>query len=166
MYFDDCRNINELRAAYKRLALRNHPDMGGDTKTMQAINAEYDRAFEVLKRAQNAEADIPGSEVRKTTETPEKFRHVVECLLHMDGVEVELCGSWLWISGNTYQHRDELKACGCMFSRSKRRWYWRHAEDGQRWSRGRASMGDIRAKYGSEWLAVDDKERPRMEARA
>ena len=32
-----------VEAAYKALARLHHPDKGGDTKTMQAINAAYDR---------------------------------------------------------------------------------------------------------------------------
>ena len=75
-----------------------------------------------------------------------------DALLRLDSIEVELCGAWLWISGDTYKHREALKACGYLWSRSKQRWYWRHAEDDCRWSRGKASMGEIRSKYGSEWL--------------
>lgn len=157
MYFDNCKDLNELKAAYKRLALEYHPDRGGDTKTMQAINAEYDRVFDRLKRAQNREAERPNSETRKTTETPEKYRNVIERLIRIQDITIELCGSWLWISGNTYEHRAELKSCGCMFSRSKKRWYWRHVEDGSHWSRGKYTMGEIRAKYGSIILETEEK---------
>lgn len=152
MYFDHCQNLNELKAAYKKLALQHHPDMGGDVRIMQAVNAEYDSVFTILKELQNIEAEQPESRTRKTTETPEEFRAIVDALLKIEGIEVELCGAWLWISGDTYENRAALKACGCMWSRSKKRWYWRHGEDDCRWSRGKTSMGDIRAKYGSEWL--------------
>lgn len=152
MYFDHCKDLNELKAAYKSLALKHHPDAGGDVRTMQEINAEYDSVFSRLKDAQNRQAQRPDSKTRTTTETPQEFRAIVEALLRIDGIEVELCGAWLWVSGDTYDHREELKAAGCMFSRSKKRWYWRHEEDGARWSRGKKTMSDIRAKYGSEWL--------------
>lgn len=152
MYFENCANLNELKATYKSLALKHHPDMGGDVRVMQAINAEYDRVFARLKDAQNKKASQPESKTHKTTETPEEFRAVVEALLKMQGLDIELCGSWLWISGDTYPHKEELKAAGCLFSGSKKRWYWRHPEDDCRWSRGKKSMSDIRAKYGSEWI--------------
>lgn len=153
MFFDKCQNLNELKAEYKRLVMLRHPDRpNGDEETMKAINGEYDRTFAVLKELQNLEAEQPESQTRKTTETPEEFRAVVDALLKLGGIEVELCGSWLWISGDTYQNRDALKACGCLFSGSKKRWYWRHAEDDCRWSRGKTSMQEIRHKYGSEWL--------------
>lgn len=50
-YFMNCKNLDELKKAYKAAAMKYHPDMGGDTATMQAINAEYEARFEVLKRS-------------------------------------------------------------------------------------------------------------------
>lgn len=150
MFFDKCGNLNELKAEYKRLVMEHHPDMGGDLETMKRINIEHDERFQELKDAQNREAERGNA--RETTETPEEFRAVVESLLAIDGIEVELCGSWLWIAGDTFSAKDALKACGCRWSSSKKRWYWRHAEEGDRRGRGRSSMAHIRSKYGSEWL--------------
>lgn len=100
MYFEKCQDLNELKATYKRLALQHHPDMGGDVRVMQEINTEYDRVFLLLKAKQNTMAnDDETGRTRKTTETPEEFRAVVEALLRLEGIEVELCGAWLWISG-------------------------------------------------------------------
>lgn len=30
-YFVNCKNLDELKKAYKAAAMQNHPDMGGDT---------------------------------------------------------------------------------------------------------------------------------------
>ena len=101
-YFADCKTLDELRIAYRKLAAIHHPDIGGDVATMQAINAEHDRVFEALKAAHNASAD----EYHQTTETPEEFRRVVVELLKLSGLNIEICGSWLWIGGNTREHTD------------------------------------------------------------
>ena len=71
-------------------------------------------------------------------------------LLKLDGLEVELCGSWLWIGGNTRENKEALKAAGCRWSNNKKLWYWRHEEDGRSWSRGKKTMSQIRSKYGSQ----------------
>jgi curved DNA-binding protein CbpA len=41
-YFEGCTSLDEVKSRYKELALKHHPDRGGDTKTMQAINLEYE----------------------------------------------------------------------------------------------------------------------------
>ena len=145
-YFVNCKTLDELKREYRRLAMIHHPDVGGDVETMQDINAEYDELHEVLKKAHNQQAD----EFHQTTETAEEFREIIEKLLRMHGLEVELCGSWLWIGGNTREHKDELKAAGCRWSSNKKLWYWHHAEEGRRWHKGSATMNQIRNKYGSQ----------------
>lgn len=145
-YFTNINTLDELKAAYRRLSMKYHPDRGGDTATMQEINAEHDELFERIKKQHNASAD----EFHKTTETPEEFREIIELLLKLEGLTVELCGSWLWIGGDTRQHKETLKAAGCRWSNNKKLWYWHHAEEGRKWRRGKATMSDIRMKYGSQ----------------
>lgn len=161
MHFDNVENLNDLKKRYKELVLEHHPDMGGDTRTMQEINAEHDRIFEILKKSQNEKAET-NPEIKKTTETPEEFREIVSKLIRIENIDIELCGSWLWVSGETRPAKDELKALGCRWSRSKGKWYWRHQEDGAHWSRGRSTMEEIRHKYGSEKLIY--KERKELRA--
>ena len=149
MYFNHCRTLDELKKEYRRLAALHHPDHGGDNATMAAINNEYQTRFEVLKKQHNASAD----EHHQTTEAPEEFINIINALCKIPGLIVELCGCWLWISGDTRPHKEELKAAGCRWSSSKKMWYWRHQEDGAYWSRGKKSMGEIRMKYGSQTFA-------------
>ncbi|MCI6538711.1 MAG: hypothetical protein MR460_01005 [Bilophila wadsworthia] len=61
MYFDGICTLDELKKAYRELALANHLDRGGDTAVMQAINAEYDAKHDRMTR----EA-ISGAEYRRT----------------------------------------------------------------------------------------------------
>lgn len=145
-YFMNCKTLEDLKKEYRRLAMLHHPDVGGTVEEMQAINAEYDALHEVLKQAHNQQAD----EYHQTTETPEEYREIIETLLRMDGLEVELCGSWLWIGGETRKHKEELKGAGCRWSSNKKLWYWRHAEEGHRWHKGNKTMNQIRSKYGSQ----------------
>lgn len=162
MYFDNCANLDDLKHRYKQLVMQYHPDLSGTdtTATMQEINAEYARYFERLKAAQNAKAkyehynDTPKDQrtAYETTETAEEYLQIINALLTLKGLEIELCGSWLWIGGDTRTHKDTLKRLGMQWSRSKHKWYWHHTEP---WSkkrryRGNVSMTDIRKKYGSQ----------------
>ena len=145
-YFMNCKSLEDLKAEYRRLVKIHHPDMGGSTETMQAINDEHDRVFEILKKQHNASAD----EYHQTTETAEEFRTIINALLKLSGVVVELAGNWLWMSGATKEHKEELKALGCRWSQNKQMWYWRHPEEGRKHYRGHKTMQQIRAKYGSQ----------------
>ncbi len=42
-WFAHCQTIEEARAEYRRLCFEHHPDYGGRTDIMQAINAAYAR---------------------------------------------------------------------------------------------------------------------------
>lgn len=150
-YFTDITTLDALKAEYRRLVLKHHPDRGGDTEVMKQINLEYEQMHEQLKHAWNTTHDAE----HQCTEAPEEFRDIIEALLKMDGVEVELCGCWLWLSGNTYAYKDQLKALGCSWASKKKMWSWHHKEDGSRFYRGKRSMNEIRSKYGSQLFTAD-----------
>jgi len=40
-YFKECKTVSEVKKIYRKLALKNHPDKGGNLQTMQSINAQY-----------------------------------------------------------------------------------------------------------------------------
>lgn len=150
-YFTNCTTLDELKKEYRHLAARNHPDHGGSNEIMAAINNEYQERFQVLKSQHNAAAD----EHHQTTEAPEEFINIISSLLRIPSLIVELCGCWLWISGDTLANKEALKAAGCRWSSSKKMWYWHHQEDETPWSRGKKSMGEIRRKYGSQTFAAN-----------
>lgn len=145
-FFVNCNTLEELKKQYRRLAMQHHPDRGGSLEIMQQINAEHDELFEMLKKQHNAKAD----EYHQTTETAAEFRDIIELLMKLDGVIVELCGSWIWCSGDTKPHKEALKAAGLRWSQNKKQWYWRHEEEGHKWHRGNKTMDQIRRKYGSQ----------------
>lgn len=152
-WFNDCKTLEDLKKEYRRLAVLHHPDKGGDLETMKLINAAHDKKFEELKRDYNAKAP----DGRKTTETPEEFRDLVNNIINVPDIVVEICGSWVWVSGNTKPVKTELRQAGFRWSQNKKMWYWHHVEDGAKWSRGKSTTAEIRAKYGSEIITDDGK---------
>lgn len=146
-YFTHCKTLDQLKQEYKRLAKIHHPDCGGDDATMAAINAEFDLLSKKLpKETATGETYQPRDEER---EAPEKFREAVAATLNMDGVTVELCGSWLWVTGNTYPNRFKLAAAGYQFSKSKCAWYFKGRISH---SKKRYSLDEIRLMHGSETI--------------
>lgn len=66
-YFTTCTTLGELKKEFRRLAMLHHPDHGGDTETMKAINAEYDAVFPAFKQAYNRTAKTPTAETAQST---------------------------------------------------------------------------------------------------
>ena len=147
-YFTNCRTIDELKAEYRRLAKIHHPDMGGDVATMQEINNEYEAAFDRLNN----------SSAQPKNETAAEFIRVIDALMKIRGITIELCGSWLWISGNTRPVKDDLKAAGCRWASKKSQWYWHPSDQPPKHRRGTATMQEIRSKYGSRIIGSREDE--------
>lgn len=144
-YFAHCATLEALKAEYKRLAKLHHPDVGGDLETMKAINAEYDEAVKHI-------ANNPGHKDarRAQQEDAELFREIIAALVKIPNIVIELCGSWIWITGDTYTNRDALKAAGCKWASKKAAWYWHAPEDGCMRSKRDLSLDEIRARHGSK----------------
>lgn len=165
--FKACKNLTELKSAYLKFALEYHPDHGGETSVFQMIGNLYEKFMEVLKNAWNKNADDEAetarnegrqARVRHTYEMPKDFVNVVTELLKMEGVEIELCGRWLWISGNTKPFSARLKELGCKWSPKKKMWSW-HGKEEASLGFGMYNMRQIRNIYGSSRIVKKDSSR-------
>lgn len=148
---ENVETLEELKKVYKKLALKYHPDCGGDEEIMKALNNEYDELFEKLKNThKNKEGEFYEKE---TTEAPEEFREIIYKLLalKMEKVSIEVIGCFLWVSGNTKPYKDELgkNGLGLKWSRNKSAWYL-SPEGYKRFSKKSTSLEDIREMYGSQ----------------
>ena len=124
--------------AFRRAAMKYHPDRGGSTEMMQAVNAAYAALEGFTGTAAVADQEGYG----------EALNEAINALTGL-GLSLEVCGLWLWVSGDTRTHKESLKAAGYRWASKKMQWYFR--PDGWKsTSRGAFSMNDIREKYGSE----------------
>ncbi len=134
-----------LKQAFRKASMKHHPDCGGDAEIMKLVN----EAYEVLNNTDwtideqtEANKDVPLTETLK-----EKLSQVG----HFPGIQAEIIGCWLWISGDTYQYKKEIKSAGFKFSGNKKSWYY-HETDYRKWSKKPHSMDDIRTMWGSQDL--------------
>lgn len=154
-YFDNCKTLEELKATFKKLAIKNHPDCGGSEEVMKEINRQYDEAFPRLK---NIHVNKDGQKYEKENdEAPDWFRNIIEALLKMQGVDIEIIGSFIWVSGNTREHKDALKGLGFQWHSTKKCWY-KAPEGYRKASKAQYSMDDIRNMYGVQYEAHGKKE--------
>ena len=150
-YFQDCKTIDEVKATYKKLAKQYHPDLGGDTATMQAINTEYAFACAKIVKGENLTAEETDEQIRLS----EEYRKVIEQIINLPGIIIEVVGNWIWVTGNTYPVKKQLKETGLFFASKKVAWYYRAEE--YKTKGGKKTLDEIREKYGSEKIKTGNQ---------
>lgn len=154
-WFVGLKTLKEIRTKYIKLANLYHPDKGGDETVMKEINNEFDYCKIFFK---NSFADNNTTTSRDTDFfDDEALQEVLKIIAGLSGLEIELCGSWLWISGDTRPHKATLKRAGCFWASKKMKWYWHPKEERAGHSRGKATIEYIRDKYGSTIIAKNKK---------
>jgi hypothetical protein len=78
-----------------------------------------------------------------------EFKDIIDKTIGLDGVIIEVCGCWIWVSGNTYLHKDIFKSAGFLWSGKKKMWYYRKEEEGKKVYKKSTDMETIRNLYGS-----------------
>ena len=133
----------DLAKAYKKMAIKYHPDHNPTgVEMMKVINS----AYEFLKGL-NLE-EIKHTDEKNAYDYSEDLEKVISEILKMQGVEIEVCGNWIWLSGNTKEYKDQIKGLGCYWAGQKKKWYYRPAEY-KSLNRTSWDMEAIREKYGS-----------------
>ena len=151
-YFKECKSVEECKKLYKKLAFKYHPDRGGDTETMKAINAEFDYVIEnnIFK---SSKKDNTKKTAKKDYDfSSSQFKDIIASLIKLEGIEIEITGCFIWVTGNTYPQKDIIKSLGFRYSRNKKAWYIAPPEyfAQKRSYKKSYSMNDIRSKYGSQ----------------
>ena len=157
-YFRDCQTIDDVKQVYKKLARELHPDCNPNKDTTaeyQEMGRQYEKAYEDLKNVyKNAAGE---TYTKETSQTAAEYAAIINQLLHIPNIVIELCGSWLWITGNTYAARDILKSLKFKFSRKKQAWYF-HSEPWRKRGKSEKSLEEIRDMYGSERYKTKTRE--------
>jgi len=145
-YFNNPQTLEELKKQYRSLAHNHHPDAGGSTQAMQAINAEYTALFAKLK---DIHMNAEGETYHKTTnEVPEEFINIISRLIRMEGITIEIIGSFIWVTGDTRQHKEQLKVLRFKWHSKKACWYLA-PEDYRKRNKKQYDMDELRDMYGS-----------------
>lgn len=159
-YFSECATAEQVKMRYRELCKRYHPDLGKPeetaerTRAMQEINAAYALAcatyrHEELKQKHAARGWQAPTEqdYADAAQVDERIREAIEKVIACAGLEIEICGLWVWVGGETKANKETLKDAGYKYAPQKLKWYFAGVPSAS--SRGRFDMDDIRARYGS-----------------
>lgn len=143
------RTLAELKSNYKTWCLQLHPDLnpGKDTTAeMQELNNAYEAQFKLLKDRE-LRKDKKDREKFSYSEVPSDLITIINTLIKFKGVQIDIVGNWLWLSGNTYPYKEQIKGLRFHWSKNKKKWFW-NGSDSVRRPFKKMTYKDITAKYG------------------
>lgn len=147
-YFASCETLEELKQTYKKLIFKYHPDSpNGNEEITKVINSEYDFLFPRLK---NTFTNSKGEQYTKQNdESVNTYKDIINSIIHLHGIQIEIIGSWIWITGETKKYKETFKQLKFRWSKNKMAWYY-HNEPYRKKSKNKYNMDDIRNLFGSE----------------
>ncbi len=142
----------KAKAAYRQACAKYHPDRNpAGLEMMKAVN----QAWDALRDCEPFGLD------EAVSDHGEQLDAILNSIIDLEGVEIEICGCWIWLSGDTRQHKEALKAAGFWWANQKKQWYWKPADSKRSKGRG-MDMEEIRSRHGSE--RVTAQKRPQRAA--
>ena len=152
-YFQGCKTLDEAKTLYKKLALKLHPDKGGLTADFQEMLNQF-HAFKPESEKFKGEAEQWNSK---------EYADIINQLLNIEGITIVVCGSWIWLEGDTKPIKEQIKAIDTGetlkrgFSKAKEQWYF-SPKGYRKKSKGVLTYDQIKGFYGEEKITKNLKE--------
>lgn len=167
-WFKGVTNQKEAKSLYHKLCRQYHPDLGGSVEIMQQINAEFESIYDKLPTGSKENSNSKGgsSEQKQTggnnttRQTAQRFMKIIQRLVKVEGLKIEIVGSWIWLSGDTFKCLKVIKDIGFQYSAKHKKYYLSDGESGRRGSR--YSFQQICDIYGCE--NVETEKTPKLTA--
>lgn len=135
--------FEDIKKAYRIACSKYHPDRNpAGLEMMKLVNAAYQALSDYQADFTKGDSDF-----MEEHKLGDEMNAALNAIISL-GLTIEVCGAWIWVSGDTRPHKEALKAAGYRWAPKKEMWHWRPA-DSKSWSRGKYSMDEIRSKHGS-----------------
>jgi DnaJ domain len=132
-----------IKAAYRKCCAKYHPDRNpAGLEMMKSVNLAYECVRDMTDNISLDESVLNYGD---------DLNDAINAIINL-GLDIDVCGSWVWVTGNTKEHKTILKSSGYKWARKKVAWYFRPA-DFKSFSRGKFSLDQIKEKYGASSVA-------------
>ena len=146
-------SYEDIKRAYHKACSQYHPDRNpAGLEMMKLINGAWQSLSDYVAGDCRGDNDNEGYD-----SLGEDLNRALNAVIGL-GLTIEICGSWIWVSGDTRPHKEILKAAGYRFAPKKVMWSYCGAER-RTTSRGKYNMDDIRLRHGSMSVKESDKKR-------
>ena len=153
---DGKATFEDIKRAYRKACSQYHPDRNpAGLEMMKVINCAWQSLSDYVEGS--VQFDCTDDDELNLTE---EMSAALNAIIHL-GLEIEICGTWVWVGGNTREFKEVLKAAGYRWAPKKCLWMWK-PEGSKSKGRGKFSMDEIRISHGSQ--AVKSKSYARLQA--
>jgi hypothetical protein len=142
--FFGCSSIEEIQLRFDELS----KVFADQDEILQILKSEYSTLMNVLSASESKSVEIEKENVAVTAKIIE-----LKAKINPEGLRLELIGSWVWVSGATFDIKDSLKSLGFRYSPDKKNWFWRASENRARNARP-LPFEKIRELYGASVVAL------------
>lgn len=136
--FKDCKTTKEALQLFNSIK-NNLENLDGDNDQLQEVSTEF------YKRCEMINGKIEDEKERASNRLAIGAIHKVKML---PNVIMEIIGTWVWVTGKTYNFREQIKEAGYTYSRSKNAWYFK-TEDTPYRKYGKMTLEEIRDKHAA-----------------
>lgn len=137
--------LKELKSNYRKLAFKYHPDKAtGSVELMQQLNNEYSYLLNQLKASTE--------DIKQEEQFASEVAEVLSKLWKCEGLDIELVGTWIWVSGNTKPHKELLKENGFHWNKTRKLWQRKPSDFKGRIRNSKHTSETLKDIYGSKVL--------------
>ncbi len=142
-YFTNSMSKDEAKSIYRKMAVKFHPDKGGSHLDMVRLSNQYEAYLK-------GNCAFNSKQAKETATAEADFAFNEEWVNECEGLVITICGTWIYLNGETFKYKELIKEHGFRYSKSKKNWY--RAPAGTVFKKGKrgSSMGKIKSKYGSQ----------------
>jgi len=141
-------SFDDIKAAYRVACSKYHPDRNpAGLEMMKLVNGAYQALSDYVQGSVK-------DEFVEAESLSDELNAALNAIIAL-GLTIEICGSWIWVSGDTKPHREILKAAGYRWAPKKLMWSFCGGERTS--SRGKFSMDDIRNRHGSYSVKAQER---------
>lgn len=113
----------------KRVYSDEYSEVRYDVDLLKDLDLAYEDSFDAVRCLHRTKGGkVYSTESAANHETVGFFPEFVESISNMSDVWFTIEGTWMWVSGNTKPHREELKRLGLRWAPKRKMWYKKPAE--------------------------------------
>jgi len=159
-FFSNCKDLSELKNAFKRFSKLLHPDVNHGLSDIyfKEMSNDYDSYYKILKvshmeeNAKKYNSSFDKDNIKEDDLKDDKFKQAIIDLLKKENIKIVMRGVYMWISGDTYQIREQLKQLGFFYSSGKKEWFLPDSKNFKKDGRRGRSKKEIVNKYGEKTI--------------